>query len=47
MNLWWIAGLAVFVALEKVSAPHIRVSMVFGFALIVTGILVASGNFSN
>jgi predicted metal-binding membrane protein len=47
MNLWWIAGLAVFVALEKVSASRSRVSVVFGIALCIAGIWIATNGLWN
>lgn len=44
MNLWWIVGLALFVAIEKLSAARSRVSIIFGIALCVAGLgIMASG----
>ena len=44
MNLWWIAGLAVFVALEKVSASRHWVSVISGAALVAAGTLIAASS---
>lgn len=44
MNLWWIAGLAIFIALEKISASRHWVTMISGSALIGAGILIATIN---
>lgn len=45
MNLWWIAGLAIFVALEKISVSRHWVSMISGAALVGMGMLIAATNF--
>ncbi|WP_212525230.1 DUF2182 domain-containing protein [Actibacterium sp. MT2.3-13A] len=41
MNLWWIAGIAAFVALEKLAPRGERFARVSGFALTGSGLLVA------
>ena len=42
MNLWWIAGLAIFVAIEKVSTSRHWVSMTSGAVLVTAGVLIAA-----
>ena len=42
MNLWCIAGLAILVAIEKVSASRHWVSMISGAALVAAGTLIAA-----
>ncbi|HSF92781.1 MAG TPA: DUF2182 domain-containing protein [Paracoccaceae bacterium] len=42
MNLWWIAGLAIFVAIEKVSASRHWVCVISGAALVAAGVLIAA-----
>jgi predicted metal-binding membrane protein len=42
MNLWWIAGLGIFVALEKISGSRRWVSMISGAALVGAGVLIAA-----
>ena len=42
MNLWWIAGLTIFVAIEKVSASRDWVSMIPGAALVAAGVLIVA-----
>ena len=37
MNLWWIVGLAVIVATEKMSPPGSRLPAAVGIALIISG----------
>jgi len=41
MNLWWIVGLAVFVALEKLVGPRLALPETCGAALIAGGTLFA------
>ena len=43
MNLWWILGVAVLVAVEKLAPSGVRVMRPMGFGLIVTGGLIALG----
>jgi predicted metal-binding membrane protein len=43
MNLYWIAGLAIFVFLEKTIPVGHWISYMVGFALIVWGIVVLTG----
>ncbi len=42
MNLWWVAGLALVVALEKFSPAHSHVPAILGIALIGFGALIAA-----
>jgi len=42
MNLWWIAGLALFVALEKISGSRRWFPMISGAGLIGAGVLIAT-----
>lgn len=40
MNLWWIVGLAVLVAIEKLASPRLALAKVLGSLLIAAGVLV-------
>ena len=45
MNLWWIAGLAILVALEKLLPSGARIARISGGAMIVSGLVLAAGSF--
>ena len=47
MNLVWIAGLAVFVLIEKVAPKGDLVARIAGVAMVVIGLLVAAGSLGN
>jgi predicted metal-binding membrane protein len=47
MNLIWIAGLAVFVLIEKVAPKGELVARIAGVAMVVIGLLVAAGRLGN
>ena len=41
MNVWWIAGLALYVAVEKLGPAGGRLSLITGAALAASGVLLA------
>ena len=47
MNLVWIAGLAVFVLIEKVAPKGELVARIAGVAMVVIGLLAAAGSLGN
>ena len=47
MNLIWIAGLAVFVLIEKVAPKGELVARIAGVAMVGIGLLVAAGRLGN
>jgi len=47
MNLIWIAGIAIFVLIEKVAPKGELVARIAGVAMVVIGLLVAAGRLGN
>ena len=44
MNLWWIAGLALYVAVEKLTPFAKPLSLAFGGVLIAAGLVLLVGS---
>jgi len=47
MNLVWIAGLAIFVLIEKVAPKGDLIARAVGAAMVLVGLLVAAQTFGN
>jgi predicted metal-binding membrane protein len=46
MNIWWIVGIAVYVAIEKLAPGGRRVAKVTAIILIVGGLVLLAGSLS-